>query len=383
MAAAARHLRILDFTPTLGMGGVATGMMRVLETINKDRFQIDFLLTPDDDRYYEAKALEHGSAIYRCANPSYPLHFALNFFRILSKAPRYDILHSRSYAYSGYVMLLGALAGIRIRLVHAHNDHRHLEENWPLHKKLRHRFFLFLIQRLATGGIAISPEAAAALFGKNWKEDPRWKVIPVGTDFRPFEEQVDGNALRRELAIPQTSCIIGMIGRFMPQKNHAFALDVAAALIRKNPDTHFLLIGDGPLVEEARDQARVLGIEKSCTFAGVRPDIPAFLTSLIDVVFFPSLHEGLGRVAVEGQAAGIPVIASDHIPPSADLYEGGIVRLSLEAPIEEWVKALQEALARRRKPLQECLDLARASPLSIEHHIKNLERFYEEQEGTN
>jgi glycosyltransferase involved in cell wall biosynthesis len=71
----------------------------------------------------------------------------------------------------------------------------------------------------------------------------------------------------------------------------------------------FVIIGEGPLrgsLERAVSDAR---LEEVVHFAGRRTDIPRLLAGA-DVVALPSLHEGLGVAALEGMAAGRPVVAS-------------------------------------------------------------------------
>jgi len=60
-------------------------------------------------------------------------------------------------------------------------------------------------------------------------------------------------------------------------------------------------------------------------------------------LFFPSVYEGLGIVAIEAQAAGLPTICSDKVPDSAkvtDLF----CQLSLNDSKKTWSdKVISEA----------------------------------------
>jgi glycosyltransferase involved in cell wall biosynthesis len=66
-----------------------------------------------------------------------------------------------------------------------------------------------------------------------------------------------------------------------------------------------------PLLEE---RIAVAGLKESIRFAGIRNDIERLMAGS-DVFLFPSRGEGLGMAAVEAQAAGLPVLASDTVPP--------------------------------------------------------------------
>ena len=78
-----------------------------------------------------------------------------------------------------------------------------------------------------------------------WKLKPeKVQRIPNGIDPARFEA-ADGNAaLRAELGIPQSSCLIGFMGHLRPVKNAARLLEAAAPLAEEH-DLHLLIIGDG------------------------------------------------------------------------------------------------------------------------------------------
>lgn len=55
----------------------------------------------------------------------------------------------------------------------------------------------------------------------------------------------------------------------------------------------------------------------------------------MDVFVFPSLFEGLGIVAIEAQAAGVPIVCSEGLPPETDItpiYQ----KLLLSDGAEKW-----------------------------------------------
>ncbi len=74
-----------------------------------------------------------------------------------------------------------------------------------------------------------------------------------------------------------------------------------------------LLIGDGPLLPEIKQKAQKLGIADSVIFLGNRDDVGGLLSAM-DIFVFPSTNEGLGIVAIEAQASGLPSLVSDALP---------------------------------------------------------------------
>jgi len=75
-------------------------------------------------------------------------------------------------------------------------------------------------------------------------------------------------------------------------------------------DYHLLLVGDGKRIDECKQLAHTLGVEKRVHFLGIRTDVPNLLKAA-DVVVMSSHHEGLSLSNLEGMAAGKPFVASD------------------------------------------------------------------------
>lgn len=84
-------------------------------------------------------------------------------------------------------------------------------------------------------------------------------------------------------------------------------------------DVISLIVGDGPLELQLKQQVQELGLEKDILFFKVINN-PREMLSLFDIFVLPSLHEGLGLSVMEAQTCGLPVIAS-HVGGLVDLIE--------------------------------------------------------------
>ena len=60
------------------------------------------------------------------------------------------------------------------------------------------------------------------------------------------------------------------------------------------------------------------GLTESVQFLGNRKDMNRIYQAM-DIFVFPSLFEGLGIVAIEAQAAGVPIVCSEGLPPETDI----------------------------------------------------------------
>ena len=86
-------------------------------------------------------------------------------------------------------------------------------------------------------------------------------------------------------------------------------------------------------------KAQILGIAEHVRLLGVRSDV-ADLMQTMDVFVFPSLYEGLPVTMVEAQAAGLPCLISDKVPPECIITEGLVDILPLSAGAEAWAEKI-------------------------------------------
>jgi glycosyltransferase involved in cell wall biosynthesis len=378
-----RPIRILHVVGGMNRGGIETWLMHVLRHIDRDRFQMDFLVHTTEPCPYDDEVRDIGSKIIPCLNPSKPWLYARNFKRILRECGPYDIVHSHVHHFSGYVLWLAKQAGIDVRIAHSHNDTSEVDAHVSFLRRLYTTLMKGFIQSYATAGLAASRVSAVALFGDDWENNPRWQVLYYGIDLTLFKTPVDGLALRRELGIPEDAFIIGHVGRFEEQKNHLFILEIAAIVTKQYPRMRLLLIGDGILRPMIEEKVKQMGLTPYVVFAGLRSDVLQLMQSLMDIFILPSFHEGLPVVSIEAQAAGLPFILSDVITEELDLVKPLIKRLSLSQSASEWAKAVLETTSLKSLyPQAESLTSVENSPFNIAYSVQDLTKIYDPQEHT-
>ncbi len=123
-----------------------------------------------------------------------------------------------------------------------------------------------------------------------------------------------------EIEVHQPPRIV-FAGRFVPQKNPLLVIRTLGQL--KDLDWELVMLGDGELFEEARQAIRSLGLGDRVRMPGwVTPEEVRneFLRS--DILFMPSLSEGLPVVGVQALAAGLAFVVSD-IGGFKDIVEQG------------------------------------------------------------
>ena len=112
-------------------------------------------------------------------------------------------------------------------------------------------------------------------------------------------------------------------GRLCLQKGPDLLLEAVPGLLRYHENAKFLFVGDGHMFWELRERARQLGVSHATRFLGhVQGEQRIDLFKACDVVCMPSRNEPFGIVALEGWAAGKPVIASQVGGPNEFVWHG-------------------------------------------------------------
>lgn len=101
---------------------------------------------------------------------------------------------------------------------------------------------------------------------------------------------------------------IGTVGRLDTQKGHVYALRALAALPTEIA-WHYHVYGDGVLKDELQQLAKELQIDSHITWHGVVTTLEQELGG-IDIIFQPSLFEGLSLAILEAMAAGRCVVTT-------------------------------------------------------------------------
>ncbi|OHO81441.1 hypothetical protein HMPREF2736_06595 [Corynebacterium sp. HMSC036E10] len=136
------------------------------------------------------------------------------------------------------------------------------------------------------------------------------------------------------------------VGRFSPEKNHDFLLELFSELLQEDPTAKLLLVGDGP--ERYRIEHRVseLGLSSSVFFVGLVENPYPYIANSRGLLL-PSRHEGQPMVILEASSLGIPVFASeiDAVIGMRHLVDMNVLPFDKGA----WVEALLNPVSHQRR----------------------------------
>jgi len=120
---------------------------------------------------------------------------------------------------------------------------------------------------------------------------------------------------------------VGIIGRITPIKGHLYFIKAMAKVARVVPNLKIWIVGDAPdskaaYKEKVQILVRRLGLRNQTEFLGTQRDIPGILSNLNLLILATTTQEAFGRVIIEAQAAGVPVIAT-RVGGVVDIIEDG------------------------------------------------------------
>jgi len=141
--------------------------------------------------------------------------------------------------------------------------------------------------------------------------DRKVEIIPNAIDLSKYQGSVDRWAVRARYGIQPHEKLVLCVGRLVPQKGIEYLLHAVPILARRRPDAKFIIVGDGWYRDHLEWIANSTGQRWRITFTGFISDADLVsLTKSADALVVPSVYEPFGIVALEGMAAGVPVVAS-------------------------------------------------------------------------
>lgn len=361
-------IRVLQIIGIVCGGGVEAVIMNYYRKIDRNKVQFDFIVDG-----YERTALDDeienlGGKIYHITA------YKINIFRYMRDVYRvvrmgnYKIVHSNMNTMSLFSLFAAYLAGAEVRILHNHSSATMREGMRSVLKYVLRP----MAPCFANVYLACSQLAGRWMYGAAKMRGGAVSVIYNAIDLQRFSYDAEmRRRLREAMGISESDFIIGHIGRFAYQKNHAFLIRVFENVVKKRKDALLVLIGEGELLPHIKSCVQSAGLEDCVRFLGLRNDV-SDLYNIMDVFLLPSWYEGLPVVAVEAQANGLSCIFSDCVTDEARLTSHAMF-LPLEQGPEQWADVIQSMdVSRNADALQEL----RQAGFDLDVQARALEHLY-------
>ena len=330
-----KKIRVLHIVGAMNRAGTETMLMNIFRNIDRSKVHFDFLSFSPQQAHYDEEINRLGGRVIRIPSTQ----SILGLVKTIRKYGPYDAVHSHTLFHCGIANLAARIAGVKIRIAHAHTT---LDKNDTLLRSIYIFSMRAATKLTSTHYLACSKQAGAYLFGNATEENQKYMYFPNLIDYSKFIDgkREEGSLFKKEQSLNDKK-VIGHIGRFIEAKNHQYLLQILKSIIKKDDTYRLLLVGDGDLKEKIQELAKKEGIYDYVNFVGIRDDVAKMLHSM-DVFVFPSIYEGLGLVLLEAQASGLPCLVSEAIQPEADLQLGLFNRLSIKDDPDLWAEKIMD-----------------------------------------
>lgn len=355
-------IRILHVVTYMGRGGLETTIMNYYRHIDRSKIQFDFLVHREYKADYDDEIRSLGGRIYRLPRLiPWSREYREKLDQFFEEHRDYRIVHCHIDCMASIPLRAAKKVGIPVRIAHSHGS----SQNKNL-KYLLKLYYRRLIPKMATALFACGKEAGDWMF-----RGAPYTIMRNAIDVARFTYNPEKAAEIRHSMGLEDAFVLGHVGNFRVEKNHLFLLEIFAALLKKEPNSRLLLVGDGIQMDACVAKSEELRIRDKVLFLGIRSDIPELLQA-VDVFVLPSIYEGLPVTTVEAQAAGLPCVVSAGVPYECKLTEP-VRQLPLEDGAEAWADVI---LDMRDYPRENNYEAIAAAGFDIKANAKWLEEYY-------
>jgi glycosyltransferase involved in cell wall biosynthesis len=378
------QVRILQIVESLHTGAVENWLYRVFSAVsaNYSDYHWTFFCTSGKPGRLDEKVRGLGGEIIYSRYTIGEKRAFFSSLRKVIKEGHYDILHCHHDLVSAIYLCASLGIPLRKRIVHVHNTDEGILTPSRLKQFLLKEPMRQTCMHFADNIVGISKEALNKFIRGARPKPGRDQVVYYGIDTSVFRQNIPTpEQFRLSLGFSSDAKILLFVGRMVPLKNPCFVVDVLAALANRDPSVVAVFVGAGDLETTVRELAEQKQLQERVRILGWRDDT-ATIMRLCDLLVFPRLEEpkeGLGLVLVEGQAAGLPILASPSITKDVQVIPELFEIIPLAAGPEAWAERIHAMLSQKRLPRQRYLKRVEASSFSIIAGISNLLALYSDQ----
>lgn len=342
-------IRALHILTYINGGGAEAVVYNYYSHIDRSQIQFDIVaLKCESKQILAPKFCALGARIYYL--PHNPLKRIREIARILSRE-KYDIVHSHCELLSEWYLLIAAIKGVKVRIMHSHIAGSDLS----FAKRIYRPIGRFVAKRTATAFFACGKLAAISLWGRAYFEKGKCYIVNNAIELGDFKfDEKKRDSVRKTLGWDNKHVLVN-VGRLNFQKNHGFLLNIFEEYSRADNRAILVLVGAGELEDEIKKKIQSKQLDDKVEMLGIRSDVSTILNGC-DCFILPSLFEGLPVVAIESQANGLPIVMADTITRECGVTEIASY-VSLEASTSSWSNRITDMLhgCRDRRPYNEIM----------------------------
>jgi len=288
-------LRVLFVYYEPGPSGQTEHVLTLAQRLDRARFEVTVVL-PDLLKSQVARFEAAGArvVILPIRKLIWPFSALSGLWRLIRQGD-YDIIHVHSQEAGMVARPLARLAGGR-GLFYTPQCINIRSMRWFGAYRLVERILASITDRI----ISVNEADRLTMMARGI---PAAKIVTVynGLDLNRFDDLDDSSTAEQPLVM--------QVGRLSEQKAPLDFVEGARLILQRRPDTRFMLVGDGPLLNQVQYQIRSAGLQEHVTATGAQPNAYRLIQAA-DIVTLTSRWEGSPYSLLEAMAWAKPVVAT-------------------------------------------------------------------------
>jgi glycosyltransferase involved in cell wall biosynthesis len=326
-------IKVMHILSDLEPGGAQYCVLDMARFLDRDRFQVHVCCLRGGGALV-GKLVENRIAFHQCHFGTRLSPFGLWQLKHLIEDLGIHIVHTHLRRANHAGRIAAIWAGTPVICAHHHDT--------LLERKWRQRKLTGWLAKRTDRIFCVSGEVRSTRLAAGDEPEDKLRVFHNFIEPSDYFDETPKAVMKADLGLPADLPVVGIVGRLHPFKNHGLFLKAARLLLDEDPSIHFAIIGDGELRRELEATAMDMGLTGHVTFTGNRNDMPRVYRAL-DATVLCSTREGFGKVILESQAAGVPVVALDVGGVAEVLARGGGYLIN-EATPEAFAAAIDHAI---------------------------------------
>lgn len=364
-----KKTKIVHIIKSLGRGGAEMLLPETLRHHDPEQYEFHYIyFLPWKTQMVEA--IEQNGGTVTCI----PAKNNLGIFQKLAVIKKYirqnniELVH----CHLPWAGIAGRIAARWAGVPVVYTEHNNFSKYHPITK-----LFSKLTLPLSDVVIPVSADADMAL--KKIMSPKKLRLVLNGVDTDKFNRSETEGDVRKELGIQPTDKVIVAAAVFRKQKRLDLWLQVAKNVLEKNPQSKFIVIGDGPEKQQLMSLASELNLNDKIIFTGLKENVRPYF-GIGDVYLMTSDFEGLPVALLEAMSMGCAPVAT-NVGGIPEVIENNVSGFLCDAGDVDSISKCVNGLLKDEVLLESVKESARKrieEQFSMKNMVRKLENIYEE-----
>lgn len=304
-------MKVLQVITSLHTGGAEKLIVDMVPKYREQGLDVDVLLFDGTETPFKQQLKSAGVEVFSLGKGG-SVYNPLYLFKLLPYLRKYDIVHTHNTACQLFAAIDSVLCSVVLCTTEHNTSNRRRGLKWyrSIDKWMYSRYNKI---------ICISPSTEDNLRESILDYSNKICTIPNGISVANYATARPIDKVR--ISSHPERKVIAMVAGFRYQKDQETLI---RAMTQLPENTELWLVGDGERRTVIEQCIKQYGLENRVLLLGARSDVPSILKA-VDIVVQSSHWEGFGLAAVEGMAAGKPVVASEVDGLSQVVEDAGVL----------------------------------------------------------